>query len=107
VAHNGRHGCPSDRGTLHSDDRRHALRGGAGAELLYAELFTGGDHGLSCNAMNVIDSRSELGARFDDLKTVNGMPLRLRRLRPVAHDWVSKPALTATFPAGALLPGGA
>src|ERR1700684_812004 len=47
--------------------------------------------------MNATDSRSELGARFDDLTTLNGMPLILRGRLAWAHDWVSNSALGAVF----------
>ena len=64
----------------------------------YSETdLTGGGFGLSYNAMTATDTRSEVGARFDDLTTVNGMPLILRARTAWAHDWVSTPALTATF----------
>jgi outer membrane autotransporter protein len=64
----------------------------------YSETdLTGGGFGLSYNAMTATDTRSEVGARFDDLTTVNGMPLILRARAAWAHDWVSTPALTATF----------
>ena len=51
--------------------RRDALRGDPGAGLPHAVLqrdrSTGGGFGLSYNAMSGTDTRSELGARFDDL----------------------------------------
>ena len=51
---------------------------------------TGGGFGLNFNAMNATDTRSELGARFDDAIVVsNGMPLTLRARAAWAHDWVS------------------
>jgi outer membrane autotransporter protein len=69
----------------------------------YSETdLTGGGFGLSYNAITATDTRSELGARFDDLTTVDGMPLILRARAAWAHDWVSTPSLTATFEA---LPG--
>jgi uncharacterized protein with beta-barrel porin domain len=52
--------------------------------------------------MNATDTRTELGARFDDHQMVNGMPLILRARAAWAHDWVSNPALGAVFEA---LPG--
>jgi len=64
--------------------------------------LTGGGLGLSYAAMNATDTRSELGARFDGLTTLNGLPLILRGRLAWAHDWVSNPALTAVFQA---LPG--
>ena len=64
---------------------------------------TGGGFGLNFNAMNATDTRSELGARFDDAIIVsNGMPLTLRARAAWAHDWVSNPFLGAVFQA---LPG--
>ncbi|MGH6674254.1 MAG: autotransporter outer membrane beta-barrel domain-containing protein [Xanthobacteraceae bacterium] len=69
----------------------------------YSETdLTGGGFGLSYNAMNGTDTRSELGARFDDLTALNAMPLILRAKLAWAHDWVSNPALNASFEA---LPG--
>jgi uncharacterized protein with beta-barrel porin domain len=65
--------------------------------------LTGGALGLSFAAMNATDTRSELGARFDGLTTLNGLPLILRGRLAWAHDWVSNPALSAVFQA---LPGG-
>jgi uncharacterized protein with beta-barrel porin domain len=64
--------------------------------------LTGGGVGLSFAAMNATDTRSELGARFDGLTTLNGLPLILRGRLAWAHDWVSNPALSAVFQA---LPG--
>jgi len=64
--------------------------------------LTGGGFGLAYNAMTANDTRSELGARFDHLQLVNGMPLLLRARVAWAHDWVSNPSLTATFQ---ILPG--
>jgi len=54
--------------------------------------------------MNASDTRSELGARFDDLTMLSGMPLVLRSRLAWAHDWVSNPAIGAVFQA---LPGAA
>jgi outer membrane autotransporter protein len=69
----------------------------------YSETdVTGGGFGLSYNAMNATDLRSELGARFDDPTLLGGMPLVLRARLAWAHDWVSNPALGAVFEA---LPG--
>ncbi|HEY1981774.1 MAG TPA: autotransporter domain-containing protein [Xanthobacteraceae bacterium] len=64
--------------------------------------LTGGGLGLSFAAMNATDTRSELGARFDNLQVVDGMPLVLRARLAWAHDWVSNPSLGAVFQA---LPG--
>ncbi|MGC2122020.1 MAG: autotransporter domain-containing protein [Xanthobacteraceae bacterium] len=64
----------------------------------YSETdLTGGGFGLSYNAMNATDTRSELGARFDDLTMFNAMPLVLRGRLAWAHDWVSGAALGAAF----------
>jgi len=64
--------------------------------------LSGGGFGLAFASANSTDTRGELGARFDDLQTLNGMPLVLRGRLAWAHDWVSNPALNATFQA---LPG--
>jgi autotransporter-associated beta strand protein len=58
--------------------------------------------GLSYNAMNATDVRTELGARFDDPTIVYGKPLILFGRVAWAHDWVSNPSLNPTFEA---LPG--
>jgi outer membrane autotransporter protein len=64
----------------------------------YSETdVTGGGFGLSYNAMNASDIRSELGARFDDPTLIGGMPLILRARVAWAHDWVSNPSLGAVF----------
>ncbi len=69
----------------------------------YSETdLTGGGFGLSYASMNATDTRSELGARFDNLQVVGGMPLVLRGRLAWAHDWVSNPALGAVFQ---ILPG--
>jgi uncharacterized protein with beta-barrel porin domain len=69
----------------------------------YSETdLSGGGFGLTYNAVNATDTRSELGARFDNLTVWNGMPLVLRGRLAWAHDWVSDPALGAVFQA---LPG--
>jgi uncharacterized protein with beta-barrel porin domain len=70
---------------------------------LEADL-SGGGLGLNVGAMSGSDTRSELGARFDDLMAFNGMPLMLRGRLAWAHDWVSGPALAAVFQG---LPGAA
>jgi autotransporter-associated beta strand protein len=57
----------------------------------------GGGFGLSYAAMNGADTRGELGARFDDPTLLNGRPLILRAQLAWAHDWVSNPALNASF----------
>jgi uncharacterized protein with beta-barrel porin domain len=64
----------------------------------YSETdLTGGGFGLSYNAMNGTDTRSELGSRFDDLTTLDNLPLVLRAKLAWAHDWVSNPSLNASF----------
>ncbi|MFZ1923545.1 MAG: autotransporter outer membrane beta-barrel domain-containing protein, partial [Xanthobacteraceae bacterium] len=69
----------------------------------YSETdLTGGGFGLTYAAQNANDTRSELGARADDLTTFDAMPLLLRARLAWAHDWVSGAALTPTFQA---LPG--
>ncbi len=64
--------------------------------------LTGGGFGLSYNAMNATDVRTELGARFDDPTLLYGKPLILFGRLAWAHDFVSNPALSAAFEA---LPG--
>src|SRR6202035_1043991 len=54
--------------------------------------LTGGGFGLAYNAMTANDTRSELGARFDNLQALNGMPLLLRARVAWAHDWVDNPS---------------
>jgi uncharacterized protein with beta-barrel porin domain len=64
----------------------------------YSETdLTGGGFGLSYASSNVTDTRSEFGARFDSLQILDTMPLVWRARLAWAHDWVSSPALTATF----------
>jgi uncharacterized protein with beta-barrel porin domain len=58
--------------------------------------------GLAYAATNATDTRSELGARFDNLTALNGMPLLWRGRVAWAHDWVGNPSLSAAFQA---LPG--
>jgi outer membrane autotransporter protein len=58
---------------------------------------TGGGFGLSYNAMNATDVRTELGARFDDATLLCGKPLILFGRLAWAHDFVSNPALSAAF----------
>jgi hypothetical protein len=58
---------------------------------------TGGGFGLSYNAMNATDVRTELGARFDDPTLIYGKPLILFGRLAWAHDFVSNPALSAAF----------
>jgi uncharacterized protein with beta-barrel porin domain len=63
---------------------------------------TGGGFGLSYNAMNATDVRTELGSRFDDPTLLYNKPLILFGRLAWAHDFVSNPALSAAFQA---LPG--
>jgi uncharacterized protein with beta-barrel porin domain len=64
----------------------------------YSETdLTGGGFALSYNAMSATDTRSELGARVDDLTMFYGMPLILRGRLAWAHDWVSNPTIGAVF----------
>ena len=58
--------------------------------------------GLTYAAQTATDTRSELGARFDDVTALGGMPLILRARLAWAHDWFTNPNLTAAFQA---LPG--
>jgi len=69
----------------------------------YSETdLSGGGFALSYNAVTANDTRSELGVRADDLTMLGGSPLVLRARVAWAHDWISNPALGATFQA---LPG--
>jgi uncharacterized protein with beta-barrel porin domain len=69
----------------------------------YSETdLTGGGFGLSYKAMSGTDARSELGSRFDEPTVLGTLPLVLRAKLAQAHDWVSDPALNASFEA---LPG--
>jgi len=69
----------------------------------YSETdLTGGGFGLSYSAMSASDTRSELGARFDAFTAWGAIPVQLRARVAWAHDWVSNPALDASFQA---LPG--
>jgi hypothetical protein len=58
---------------------------------------SGGGLGLTYGAITANDTRSELGARFEDLTLLDAMPLVLRARLAWAHDWVTNPALDATF----------
>jgi uncharacterized protein with beta-barrel porin domain len=57
----------------------------------------GGGFGLSYNAMNATDVRTELGTRFDGPVSLFGKPLVLYGRLAWAHDFVSNPSLGATF----------
>jgi outer membrane autotransporter protein len=64
---------------------------------------TGGGFGLTYNAHNASDTRSELGARFDRPFLLNrSAVLALRGRLAWAHDWITDPNLIPTFEA---LPG--
>jgi outer membrane autotransporter protein len=64
----------------------------------YSETdLSGSGFGLSYNAMAGTDMRTELGTRFDELTTLGNMPVMLRAKAAWAHDWVSEPALNASF----------
>jgi uncharacterized protein with beta-barrel porin domain len=64
----------------------------------YSETDLTGSFGLSYAAMSATDTRSELGARFDNLQVVSGMPLVLRGRLAWAHDWYTNAtALNAVF----------
>jgi uncharacterized protein with beta-barrel porin domain len=77
----------------------------------YSETdLTGGGFGLSYGAMTATDTRSELGARFDDPTLLAGVPLVLHGRLAWAHDWVSNPTLGAVFetlPGASFTVGGA
>jgi uncharacterized protein with beta-barrel porin domain len=64
---------------------------------------TGGGFGLSHNAQNATDVRTELGSRFDAPTLLYGRPLVLYGRAAWAHDFVNNPSLSAVFQA---LPGG-
>jgi len=70
----------------------------------YSETdITGGGFGLTYDAHNASDTRSELGARFDRLILLNwNAVLALRGRMAWAHDWITDPNLIPTFEA---LPG--
>jgi uncharacterized protein with beta-barrel porin domain len=69
----------------------------------YSETdLTGGGFGLAYNALGATDVRTELGARFDAPTLADGKPLVLYGRLAWAHDFVSDPAINATFE---LLPG--
>jgi uncharacterized protein with beta-barrel porin domain len=58
---------------------------------------TGAGFGLSYAAMNAVDVRTELGARFDDLMVIGGTPVIPFGRLAWAHDFVSNPSLSAAF----------
>jgi uncharacterized protein with beta-barrel porin domain len=59
--------------------------------------LTGGGFALAYNAQTANDTRSELGARADDLVMLNGLPLILRARLAWAHDSVDGARLGALF----------
>ena len=59
--------------------------------------LTPGGFGLSYNAMNGTDVRTEIGSRFDAPTLLYGKPLVLYGRVAWAHDMVSNPALSAAF----------
>lgn len=65
----------------------------------YSETdVTGGGFGLTYNAADATDVRTEIGTRFDTLARLdNGMPVDLFSRVAWAHDFVSTPSLTAVF----------
>jgi outer membrane autotransporter protein len=62
----------------------------------------GGGFGLGFNARNATDTRSEVGARFEQLAAIGGYLLTLHGRLAWAHDFLSDPTLSAAFQA---LPG--
>ena len=64
---------------------------------------TGGGFGLSYNAMNATDVRTELGSRVDAPTLLYGRALVLYGRIAWAHDFINNPSLSAVFQA---LPGG-
>jgi uncharacterized protein with beta-barrel porin domain len=58
---------------------------------------TGGGFGLAYAATNGADVRTELGARFDAPTLLCDNPLMLYSRVAWAHDFVSNPALNASF----------
>ena len=70
----------------------------------YSETdYSGGSFGLTYDARNATDTRSELGTRFDRGILVNwNAVIALRGRLAWAHDWISDPNVMPTFQA---LPG--
>ena len=98
-----RYGLPFTGGAIVGVTPYAALQAQAFHTPGYSETdLSGGGFGLTYNAVNSTDTRSELGARFDNLTVLDGMPLVLRGRLAWAHDWVSNPSLGAVFQA---LPG--
>ena len=64
----------------------------------YSETdLSGGAFALNYAAMNATDTRAEVGARFDNLTMLDGMPLVLQSHLAWAHDWITNPSLRASF----------
>ncbi len=59
--------------------------------------ITGGGFGLSYNAMSASDVRTEIGSRFEEVTSLDNMPLALRGKLAWAHDFVSNPSLSTAF----------
>lgn len=57
----------------------------------------GGNNAVAYSARNSIDTRSEFGARFDNIRVVNGMPLLLSARTGWAHDWITNPLVEGAF----------
>jgi outer membrane autotransporter protein len=70
----------------------------------YSETdYSGGVFGLTYNAHNATDTRSELGARFDKQILLNwNSVLALRGKLAWGHDWITDPSVMPAFQA---LPG--
>ena len=82
--------------------RNHALCGHPGADFRtpdYNETdVNGGGFGLGFAGRTATDTRSELGARFDNqMLLYPGAVLALRARLAWAHDWVTDPVLGAVF----------
>jgi hypothetical protein len=76
----------------------------------YSEADLGGAGlGVSYNAMNATDTRTELGARFAYRQLVGGVPVVFRARAAWAHDWISGSSATGNFQvlpdAGFVVPG--
>ena len=65
----------------------------------YSETdLSGGSYALTYAESDGTATRSELGARFDNVSLLgDGKVLRLRARAAWAHDWVSNPSLTPVF----------
>ncbi len=73
--------------------------------------LAGGGQGASYNTMNGTDTRSELGAHFDNVQVIGAMPVIFRATAAWAHDWLSNQSATGIFQAtpgsGFTIPGSA